>query len=136
MESKPSWMPVEEGLRIELRMLTEAEFPDYAIALWELPDEFTRNPNLFTVETNPKEYVLAKNTDGEYHMVLFFDLVPDCARGHLEKSKLHHQRHIRGAETKTTPLQNYITFDRFDLYSNVSEMLYNPFNFVRIADNL
>jgi hypothetical protein len=101
MESKPSWMPVEEGLRIELRMLTEAEFPDYAIALWELPDEFTRNPNLFTVETNAKEYVLAKNTDGEYHMVLLFDLVPDCARGHLEKSKLHRQRHIRGAETKT-----------------------------------
>ena len=70
-------MPVEEGLRLDLRMLTEAEFPDYAIAIWELPDEFARSPKLFKVETNAKEFVLAKNTDGEYHMVLFFDLVPD-----------------------------------------------------------
>ncbi len=77
LRSKPKWMPVEEGLRLDLRMLTEAEFPDYAIALWELPDEFARSPKLFKVETNAKEFVLAKNTDGEYHMVLFFDLVPD-----------------------------------------------------------
>ena len=58
-------------------MLTEAEFPDYAIALWELPDEFARNPNPSRIETNAKEFILAKNTDGEYHMVLLFDLVPD-----------------------------------------------------------
>ena len=70
-------MPVEKGLRIELRMLTEAEFPDFAIALWELPDEFTGNPQPSRVETNANDFIIAKNTDGEYHLVLFFDLVPD-----------------------------------------------------------
>jgi hypothetical protein len=28
------------------------------------------------IETNASEFVLAKNTDGEYHLVLFFDLRP------------------------------------------------------------
>ena len=77
LRSKPKWMPAEEGYRIEMRMLTEAEFPDYAIALWELPDEFASHPDLFGVETNAKEFIIAKNTDDEYHLVLFFDLVPD-----------------------------------------------------------
>jgi hypothetical protein len=31
-----------------------------------------------TIETTAKEHVLARNRDGEYHLILFFDLKP-CA---------------------------------------------------------
>ena len=48
-----------------------AEFPNYAIACWNRPiGSATR------VETRERDFVLAKNTDGESHVVLFFDLRP------------------------------------------------------------
>jgi len=58
-------------LTITLRMLTEAEFPDYAVALWNVPPTDPAR-----IETNAKEIVRARNTDGETHLVLFFDLRP------------------------------------------------------------
>lgn len=61
---------------IKLRMRTTATFSDYAIALWGLPAEFNGDPS--RIETNAKEFVPAKNTDGEFHLVLFFDLEPDA----------------------------------------------------------
>jgi len=61
----------ESGLTIKLGMETAAEFPDYAIALWGLPigDESR-------IETSARDFVLARNTDGEVHVVLYFDLKP------------------------------------------------------------
>ena len=52
-------------------------FNDYAITLWGLPDEFARNPDPARIKTNAKEFALAKKTNGEYHLVLIFDLKPD-----------------------------------------------------------
>jgi hypothetical protein len=56
-------------------MITTAEFPNYAIIVWGLPDAFTGDAS--DVETNAREFVLAKNTDGERHLVLIFDLKPN-----------------------------------------------------------
>ncbi len=70
---RSSWSG-EHGATIRLKMLTRAEFPDYAIVLWGVPS----GPRLRRemVRTNAKEFVVAKNVEGEYHIVLFFDLVP------------------------------------------------------------
>ena len=51
---------------IRLRMRTTATFPDYAIALWGLPGEFNGDPS--RIETTAKEFIRAKNTDGEFHL--------------------------------------------------------------------
>ncbi len=61
---------------IMLKMLTGATFKDYAIALWGLPKRFSGDPA--KVETNANDFLLAKNTDGEFHLVLFFDLEPNA----------------------------------------------------------
>lgn len=63
-----------DTLTIELRLVTDTEFDDYAIALWEIPTAYVSDRS--RVETNAKDAVLAKNKDGEFHMVLFFDLRP------------------------------------------------------------
>jgi hypothetical protein len=57
-----------------LRLVTDTEFDDYAIALWEIPTAYVSDRS--RVETNAKDAVLTKNKDGEFHMVLFFDLRP------------------------------------------------------------
>ena len=51
------------------------EFKDFAIALWGLPTKSRLDPSM--IDTDAKEFVLARNTDGEHHLVLFFDLRPN-----------------------------------------------------------
>ncbi len=60
---------------VKLKMVTNAEFKDYAIALWGVPVQFSMDRS--RIKTDAKDFVLAKNTDGEFHIVLFFDLKPD-----------------------------------------------------------
>ncbi len=69
------WNRNEEGWAMNLQMVTEATFPDYAIALWELPIPFNGDPA--GIRTNAKDYFIAWNRDGEQHLVLVFDLEPD-----------------------------------------------------------
>jgi len=69
------WVRNDEGMSLDFRMVTEATFDDYAIAVWDLPPEF--HGNLASVDTNAKEFVVARNCDGEYRIILFFDLKPD-----------------------------------------------------------
>jgi hypothetical protein len=73
---RSQWHRDENGLTIKLKMLTQSEFQDYAIALWGLPAAFSRDQS--RVETSAKEFILAKNTDGEFHLILVFDLKPDA----------------------------------------------------------
>jgi hypothetical protein len=54
---------------------TEATFPDYAIVLWDVPATF--GGDTANVQTDVAECIVAWNRDGEYHLVLFFDLTPD-----------------------------------------------------------
>ena len=61
---------------IRLRMVTQAEFDDYAVALWDVPANSRLDRS--KIETNAKDFVLAKNTSGEFHLVLFFDLRPNA----------------------------------------------------------
>ena len=62
------------GLSLKLKMQTQGSFPDYAIALWDVPvHEKARLP---AIQTNAKEHLLVRNTRGEAHLVLWFDLKP------------------------------------------------------------
>jgi hypothetical protein len=70
------WLQEDDRLTVTLQMKTGAVFPDYAIALWGVPAAFPRD--LSTIQTDAKEFVLAKNTEGEFHLILFFDLHPDA----------------------------------------------------------
>ena len=66
----------ETGLTIKLTMKTQVSFPGYAIALWGLPVDYRADPKDIT--TTAQSYTLARNTEGETHMVLWFDLKPDA----------------------------------------------------------
>ena len=70
------WLRQDGQVSITLAMRTEASFQDYAIALWGVPAAY--NPDRSRIETNAKDFILARNTDGEFHLVLFFDLHPDA----------------------------------------------------------
>lgn len=66
----------DAGLTIKLTMKTEASFPGYAIALWGLPIDYTTPAE--DISTTAQSYTLAKNVDGETHMILHYDLKPDA----------------------------------------------------------
>jgi len=66
----------DTGLTIKLTMKTQASFPGYAIALWDLPIDYKTPPE--DIATTAQSYTLAKNVDGETHMVLYFDLKPSA----------------------------------------------------------
>ena len=90
---RSGWRRQGDGLTMDLKMLTDNssaflgapkmtlkeefgdEFKDFAIALWGLPTEAGLDPG--RIDTNANEFVLARNTDGEQHLVLFFDLRPN-----------------------------------------------------------
>jgi hypothetical protein len=66
----------KKGLTIKLKMQTQVSFPDYAIALWNVPvSDTARGP---AIQTNAKEFLLVRNTAGERHLVLYFDLRPNA----------------------------------------------------------
>lgn len=70
--SEPMWQQEKDRWKLRLWMRTGEKYKDYAIAVWDLPEFDTRKP----IKTNAKEYHLVHNTDGDYHLVLVFDLVP------------------------------------------------------------
>ena len=70
------WLRQDGQVSITLAIHTEASFPDYALALWGVPTAYS--PDRSRIETNAKDFVLARNTDGEFHLVLFFDLYPNA----------------------------------------------------------
>jgi hypothetical protein len=57
-------------------MRTQASFPNYAICLWGLPVPFSADRS--RIATNAKDFIAVKNTSGESHLVLLFDLKPDA----------------------------------------------------------
>ena len=68
----PVWTRTGDGLSTELAVASEAAFPNYALALWGLPDDY--DPAAWHIETTAGTHLLAGNTDGEHHLVLLFDL--------------------------------------------------------------
>ena len=90
---RSGWRRQGDRLIMDLKMLTDSgsafrappkmtlkeefggEFKDFAIALWGLPTESRLDPSM--IDTDAKEFVLTRNTDGEHHLVLFFDLRPN-----------------------------------------------------------
>ena len=61
--------------QVTLKMWAEAPFADYAVAVWNAPDAFGE-PDA-DIQTDAKECVVARNCDGEPHLVLIFDLEPE-----------------------------------------------------------
>ena len=57
---------------MHLKISSPTEFPDYALCLWGVPAPFSADRA--TVETNAKDFIPVKNTAGEFHLVLMFDL--------------------------------------------------------------
>ena len=68
----PEWVKGEYGLSTEVSITSDAPFSDYAIAVWGLPGDY--DPITWTISTSAKRHILARNTLGENHLVLFFDL--------------------------------------------------------------
>lgn len=64
-------------LTVELSLTSDATFEDYALAVWDLPTAYVSDRS--RIETNAKDFVLAKNKDSGFHMVLFFDLCPQTS---------------------------------------------------------
>lgn len=56
-------------------MHTDASFDDYAIALWDVPAAWSADRS--RIETDAVDVLSVKNADGEFHLILFFDLRPD-----------------------------------------------------------
>ncbi|MAG35907.1 MAG: hypothetical protein CL878_06655 [Dehalococcoidia bacterium] len=75
--ARSEWVRNGTRMTITLNMHTSATFDDYAIALWNVPAAYS--PDRSRIETNAKDFVLAKNADGEFHVVLFFDLKPGAS---------------------------------------------------------
>ena len=66
------WERTGDGLSTKLSIASEAAFPNYALALWGLPDDY--DPAALRIETTAGTHLLASNTNGEHHLVLLFDL--------------------------------------------------------------
>ena len=65
----------EAGAKTQtLTMQTSASFDDYAVTMWGLP--VPRGAEAPRVGTNAKDAILARNREGEWHVVLVFDLRP------------------------------------------------------------
>jgi len=74
--ARTGWTQTHDGQMITLTMKTQAEFRDYAIALWNVPMAYTNDRS--RIKTNAKDFILVKNTAGQCHLVLFFDLKPNA----------------------------------------------------------
>jgi hypothetical protein len=71
------WQLTVSGvLRAELRPLTTAPFDDYLMAIWGLPKEFATATH--RVVSSAETVHVVWNLDGEYHLVLGFDLYEGC----------------------------------------------------------
>ena len=55
-----------------LESAATVEFPDYLLAIWNIPREFRQ----CRVETNAKEFTWIENTDGDCRGIVRFDLQP------------------------------------------------------------
>ena len=68
----PKWRQDGDGLSTELSVASATAFPAYALALWDLPNDY--DPSTWRIETTAESHLLAGNTNGEQHLVLLFDL--------------------------------------------------------------
>ena len=73
---RSGWVRDGDCRRMILHMHTTASMPDYAVAIWDLPQEF--QGDRAKVRTNAKEFIVAWNREREYRLILFFDLKPDA----------------------------------------------------------
>jgi hypothetical protein len=49
------------------------QFPNYKLAVWDIPREFAE----FPFKTNAEEFILVRNSEGDYRGILLFDLKSD-----------------------------------------------------------
>lgn len=63
------------SFKVTYRISGGTPFPDYKLAIWDIPREFAGCP----ATTNAKEFVLVENADGDYRGLLVFDLKPEMS---------------------------------------------------------
>lgn len=63
-----------DGYEIIHKLTADAAFPDYLLALWDLPRECCE----WRLETNAREFIWIENTDGNCRGIVRFDLQPKC----------------------------------------------------------
>lgn len=66
------WVRDGASLTMHLTISSPVELPDYALCLWGVPAPFSADRS--AVQTDAKDFILVKNTAGEFHLVLVFDL--------------------------------------------------------------
>lgn len=69
---RSGWVRDGNRLTMRLHITSPAEFPNYALCLWAVPAPFSADR--IRIETTAKDFNLVKNTAGEFHVVLLFDL--------------------------------------------------------------
>lgn len=72
--ARPRWERQGGDMVLRLALHTDARFDDYAVAVWDLPRPIRKSA---LKATNAKECLTVRNTDGEVHAVVFFDLRPN-----------------------------------------------------------
>lgn len=88
-DAMPSWRQSVAGDWIKLKMevlpsqsVGGAPAPEtvkgYPVCLWNIPESFAADPDPDRIESNATNAIVAKNTAGEYHLVLTFDLQPNA----------------------------------------------------------
>jgi hypothetical protein len=63
-----------ECYEVTYALAAGARFPDYLMAVWDLPREIRE----WRLETNSKEFIWVENTDGNGRGIVRFDLEPIC----------------------------------------------------------
>jgi hypothetical protein len=71
---RSDWIEDQRGWTMRLALTSAAEFPDFGICLWGLPEKAA--PAAERIRTTARAFTLARNTAGESHLVLWFDLKP------------------------------------------------------------
>lgn len=69
---RSDWVSTEEDVTMSLKIKSEQEIEDFPICLWGIPANW--EPELSKIQTNAEEVIPVKNTDGEFHLVLFCNL--------------------------------------------------------------
>jgi len=72
---RSEWVWEGRDLTMTLKIKGEREVKDLPVCLWGIPAKWEQD--LSKIQTNAKEIIPVKNTDGEFHLVLFLDIKPE-----------------------------------------------------------
>lgn len=69
---RSDWVRDGKDLTIALKFKSDREMKGFPLCLWGIPAKW--EPDLSKIQTNAAEVIPVRNTDGEFHLVIFCDL--------------------------------------------------------------